>query len=153
MTMNAKQHICALFLAGLLLPGMAVAQKLYKYRDADGTVVYSQRKPPEVDAKEVRLIGVQSADTEAREKLEDTNQALDERSQARNDATEKSPEELERDAAIKRNCKVATANLKVLQSGTRVVANDKNGKPYYVDDAEAARKKAEAERQVAEFCA
>ena len=152
MGMNARQYTYALVLVGLLLPGVAGAQKLYKYRDADGSVVYSQRKPPDVDAKEVRLIGVQSADKEAKTNQEETDQALGERNQTRDDDADKSPQELERDAVIKRNCEVAKANLKVLQSGTRIVANDKDGKPYYVDDAEVARKKAEAEQQVAEFC-
>lgn len=150
--MNARHYLNLLFLVCLLLPAAASAQKLYKYRDESGAVVYSHRKPPEVEAKEVRLIGVQPADKAAKEKLENTNQALDERREARSDEATKSAEERKRDAVIKRNCEVATANLKVLQSGTRIVANDKDGKPYYVDDAEVARKKAEAEKQVAEFC-
>ena len=53
---------------------------------------------------------------------------------------------------FKRNCEVARANLKVLASGTRVVANDKDGKPYYLDDQQSGAKKAEAQKQVDEYC-
>lgn len=145
----------ALLLIGALAviaPNAVQSQKLYKYQDETGATVYSRKKPPDVKADEVRLLGVAPPNTEAQEKLEQDKAALDERRTARSESAKTRSAEEEREAIIKRNCEVARQNLEVLRSGSRVVETDKEGKPYFLDEAQTKRKLEQATKQVEEYC-
>lgn len=150
--MHVMKALGLLAVLGLLAPGIANAQKLYKYRDETGAWVYSYKKPPDAPAEEVRLLGVAPPEKAAQEKLEKDKAALDERREERTAAAATSSAQQEREAILKRNCEVAKENLRVLESGSRVVETDKQGNPYFLDEEQTKAKTEQARKQIEEYC-
>lgn len=141
-------------LLGVLLavsPAVA-AQKIYKWKDADGNVVYSSSRPADVSVKEMRP-RIDSVSPEAARKQLDAltgransqrqNRELAEQTSATDDAVEK---------RRKDNCAQALKNLDILMTSPRVQTTDSEGNLFYLDEQSKQAKTAETQRQVDEYC-
>jgi hypothetical protein len=158
--MQHKLLIAALIAIGLAAP----AQAQWKWRDAQGKVQYSDRPPPsgtpEQDvlqrpANATRTITVvpvgQAAAaaasaprpaTSTPTKAEQDAAARDKQAQDREAAKQKEAERQQ--AELRRqNCARAQANLRELQSGTRITRTNEQGERVFMDDAQ---RQAEVER-------
>jgi len=124
------------FLLTLMLCTTASA-KLYKWVDADGNVTYSERKPVDGKAEEIKLRGVTAVSKEqARERLDDINKAADTTRKDREFKEDVSGDSADRDKRLAQNCEIYRENLRVLQNAQRVKTDDGS---YLDDDARAAR--------------
>ena len=116
----------------LLAVAAAAPAKLYKWVDEDGNVTYSERKPPDVEAEEVRLRGVQSISNEkARERLEALNEQAETLRKDREFKANYASENAEREERLKQNCETARHNKRILETASRIKADDGS----YLDDA------------------
>jgi len=135
-------------------PAVEGATELYKWVDEDGTVTYSQLKPPrERAAQPVELRGFGPPHTEPEvseaELLEQTK-LKEEEEKARVAAAQAETERVERE---KTYCDLAQKNLRVLQSpAQRLSVQGADGKSHYMDDKERAAKITETQTQIEEFC-
>ena len=110
--------ILALALAG----AEPASAKLYKWVDAHGNVTYSERKPPDAAAEEVKVRASNVSDEEARARLDALNDATQARREQRESEESHVTATQERDARLAKNCEIARENLRILQTNARVNA-------------------------------
>lgn len=115
----------------------AASAKLYKWVDSDGDITYSERKPPDNEAEEIKLRGVTAISNEqARERLDDLKGAADTTRKDREFKQTVLTEAAEREKRLAENCEISRQNLRVLQNAARIQADDGS---FMDDEARAAR--------------
>jgi len=150
--MFAKHSLTGLLVAGLIAASSASSAKIYKYIDANGNVVYSETKPNNVQAQELKPKVRKVSPDAARKQLDALGEKASNAGKNR-EAMQKSKSEME--ALARReteNCATARENLQVLQSSPRVQAPDAQGNLFVLDDAAIQAKTAEAQEQIRKYC-
>jgi hypothetical protein len=135
--------------AALLLLSAAAPAKLYKWVDAQGNVTYSERKPPDHNAQEIKLLGVPAVSAEeARQRLDELTGKAETVSKDREFKNTVTAEVAERDKRLKENCETAQQNLRVLESASRV--KDQDGQ--FMSDAQRTARLAQTRKEVEDSC-
>lgn len=142
----------------LAIPIVANAQ-IYKWKDKDGSVRYSDTPPPSnVQYESLRgskkniptqLAPIPAA-TKPAEKVTDKADT----------SPQETPEQIaqrkrieEADAkARQQNCSAARANLKAFEQGGRISRVNEAGEREYLDDAALAQNAEQARKDIAEYC-
>jgi hypothetical protein len=128
----------------------ATVADVYKWVDENDVVHYSEIKPLGYEAENLRPRSDGTTDEEARGKLE----ALIDRAQ--NQGVGPTPDDqaqaLARAARLKKNCDTARENLRLLESGVRIRANDADGSAHFLDDDTRQTKLAESQSQIQANC-
>ena len=138
-----------LFLMLLCSLSATATAKLYKWVDKDGNVTYSEFKPPDVQAEEVKIKSHPSVSNEqARERLDQLGEKAEETAKDREFKENYASETAERDARLKENCKVARDNLRVLETASRV----KDAEGNFVDDQARAARIAKTRQEIEDNC-
>jgi len=149
----------AVSLSGLLagsvilsISPVVLAAKIYTWRDPDG-VHFSQTPPPGQAAREIQTRKSAISSDEAAARLK----AL----RAKAEQANKNRGLLERDRKAEKkvaerrtaNCKVARRNLKILNdAGSRVQAEDRQGKKFYLTPETRQRKVEQTKSQIQQYC-
>lgn len=135
---------------------MSAHAGLNKWVDENGKVHYSDTPPTNAKVESVRVItgkGQEAAPADYSSKNYSQREAeLKKARQEKKDAAEKSAREADQQEARKRNCAAARENLRVLESGTRLVTYDENGERSFMDDAARAERLNEARSVVSNNC-
>lgn len=169
-----------IILLSLALPFLATAEsgEVYKWRDTNGVVRYSDTPPPSNVKHEV--YGKKSKATKAeplatvegdatvqmnkqkaaleKEKADKNKVPLSKEQEAAKRARE--AEELKKIEAQKKveaevkaeNCKTAKSNLATYTNGGRITKTDENGQRSYLSDAEIAKGRINAQDEVERHC-
>ncbi|MEW9624276.1 DUF4124 domain-containing protein [Rhodanobacter geophilus] len=129
----------------LLVAPLAVAQQIYKWTDAKGTVHYSQSAPAEgTRYQQVKLTGgVESADAPAPQPAADDTPAL---------AAAPAAPVADTPANRAKLCATLKSNLATLQGSGPVVMQE-SGKPALLSDAQRKQQTATASAQYQQYCA
>lgn len=151
-----------LFLSALLV-SQPIQAEIYKWRDKDGSIRYSDTPPPS-NIKNESILGKKnprpaataaSAQSEqAKATSTNTVNSAKEGDQARQ-VEEQKKTEATRQAELKfrqESCAVARKNLAMYMSGGRIMTTDASGERQYLGDDEIAKAKQEAQEAVAKFC-
>lgn len=120
--------IARLCLILALLPALATAE-VYKWRDAEGNMVYSQTAPPAGTPSET-LTPVpppNKASEAARKQLDALKKRLDDQRKQRNEAARKAEQEEKKQAARRENCARVRASLTELEYKTNPLVPDGQG--------------------------
>ena len=136
----------------LVLGSGGASAKIYKYVDENGNVVYSQSKPKDVSAQEVKPKVRKVTPEDARKQLDALGDKANNAGKNR-EVVEKTKKDS--DALAQReseNCKTAKKNLEILQTSPRVQAPDAQGKLFYLDEDSMKAKTAEAQSQIDRYC-
>ena len=150
-----RRSLCIVSLSTLLavvLVTPVAHAKMYKWVDENGSVTYSQKKPPDRETTTIDLKGIESADPEARQRLDDAREASEEAENDKEFAAATGKESQARDKRIKENCKIARQNVRVLTNSARIRDKNAAGELYYLDDKAKASKLAQANKQVEDYC-
>lgn len=169
--MMSKTRCAVLVLS--LLPLLAGAE-VYKWRDKDGSIKYSDTPPPTnvkveaVGKKAVKPVQaapipsgeIQSAPQGATDKAatkaenaKDPAQDAAKLKQRNDEIEKKNKAEKEAQAKIKaENCKAAKANYELYKQGGRVTRMNEKGEREYLDDKQLQDGATEAERLIRENC-
>lgn len=163
-----------LLLCVVMLPAFADAE-IYKWKDKDGSVRYSDVPPPS-NIKQEQLVGkkipkstgqpplapVEGDATAAMNKdkavtakeaspLSKEEAAIKRAKDA--DAQKKAEEIKQADLKIRQeNCKAAKSNLATFKNGGRISITDEKGERQYLGDEEIAKGKVDAERDIEKYC-
>ncbi|HZV99357.1 MAG TPA: DUF4124 domain-containing protein [Methylophilaceae bacterium] len=143
----------------LALPLSAQAE-IYKYKDKNGVMRYSDIRPPanvpyeSMSGKKIvnqpaPTVPVEAAPAKAGE---GTESAAIKRQQEAEDAKKKDEAKQAELATKQQNCSTAQANLQNYKAGGRIYKMNEKGEREYLDDAAIASKLDEAQRQVDQFC-
>lgn len=154
----AMNKLGLVLLASILaLPVVANAQ-IYKWKDKDGVMRYSDMPPPSnveyeslsgkkfIPAKPTEAPATATKAPEAKDKTEAKPQETPEQM-----AERKRIEEADAKAR-QQNCSAARANLKAFEQGGRVSRVDETGEREYLDDAALAKNAEQARKDIAEYC-
>jgi len=149
-----KNVIAFTMMLAVSAAGMAFANDIYKWTDAQGNVHYGDR--PTGDASEERL-AIRSRPTDP-SRVQSRVQAADEASAAAKEAATSVPagpssEELQAQV-LERQEKCATykARLQKFVTSRRLYKQDENGERDYLDEDEAQAARERVENKVAEYC-
>ena len=148
--MNHRFYI-ALFSAALCLGAGADERGVYRWVDAEGNVFYSDR--PQTETAErlevVSRVTDDAAINEARQARLEDEQTRRDRKTEEAEVQAKEAKEAER---FEENCRRARASLASIVNARRLYEPTDDGGRRYLDDGEIATRRAEAERNVAEWC-
>jgi hypothetical protein len=172
--MNVRQLLCLACAALIAMPMFAGAE-IYKWKDKDGVVRYSDTPPPS-NIKQESMRGKKSPKATsnaplspvAGEQLKPVNSAKEPKEPAagvspedaaavqrqRNAEIEKkNKEEKEAQAKLKdENCKAAKANRESYVQGGRVYKMNEKGEREYMDDSELKQGAEKAQAEINEYC-
>lgn len=145
-----------------LLP-MSANAEIYKWKDANGVIRYSDVPPPsnvphESLGSSKKVVAPppapSSAETAAPKKSPAPGRE-DDAVKRREDAEAAKNKEQAKEAELKlkqQNCATAKASLQNYQQGGRIYKINENGEREYLDDAALAKNLAQAQKDVDEYC-
>ena len=148
----------------LLLPMHSQAADVYKWKDAEGKVRYSDAPPSGKTPYEL-LSGKKAAP--ARDQVSDESAAaannksgkpVDKELDARKHKAEadnlqkKEQEKLDQKKIREDNCKTAKANLQNYKQGGRMYKVDENGERQYLDEKDISSSLEKANQEVEQWC-
>jgi hypothetical protein len=138
----------ALFVALLLAVSTAVPAKLYKWVDEEGNVTYSERKPPDVQAEEIRVRVPAVTSEQAESRLEQLNERAETARKDREFKETYAAESAEREARLRQNCETARENLRILETAARV----KDAEGNFIDDSQREARMQRARQDIEDNC-
>lgn len=141
-----------LFFCALTVTAQVQAD-LYKWKDAQGKVHYTDQ-PPTVKAQIIKNSAPGQADTtsQSMQSLDAKEQADQKSRKETEDARAKAEKEAEQARIQRENCAKARSNLSALQNSSGVYTTDAAGQRTYMDDATRARELASSQKAVSDFC-
>jgi hypothetical protein len=146
---SARARLLAAGAIVVLLTAPAQAAKLYKWKDDQGNITYSQLPPPKSNATQLELRGVQGvSNEEARERLDSLSGRAETARKDREFKSDYTSESRDREERMKANCETARQNLRILETASRV----KTEQGEFMNDAQRQERIASAQKQVADFC-
>lgn len=147
---------------------LAAPAQVYKWRDAAGNIQYGDHPPSGIDAERVggrRGAAVQSQSTEgagpsgaaapAAPAQKTTAQMVQDSRKREQEAEAKRKKDeaaAQKAKAAEDNCRRARQNVATLDAGGRQARVDDKGERIFLDDAQIAKERAEAQRSVSEWC-
>lgn len=143
-------RILAFFL--LFSPLMASAA-VYQWRDADGTMVYSQVPPP--DGRSVREVPPPPpppSPEQDKKRLQDLRQRLEDNREDRALNAEKAAKRAKQEETQQENCRRARNNLQQLQQKNRPVVSDGKGGMRRMTAEERQKRLGQYRQNVEKFC-
>ncbi|MET1255932.1 DUF4124 domain-containing protein [Aliikangiella maris] len=116
-------------------------QYIYKWKDSEGMVHYTERRPePGIEYEKVRRPSNKASSSvpvnKVEEKIEESTDKKDDRYTAWR----------------KENCRIATENLDVLQNASRIAQDDGQGGTRLMTDEEKAAQIKQMQEQIQKFC-
>ena len=146
--MRSRRPLPLLLLVALCL-GLAspAGAQIYKWKDASGKTVISDKPPPGQLPVPKQDDSVPAAQAEpAQPSLADRELEFRKRQKEARENAEKAEKEAAAAAEKEENCSNARRQLQMLESGERIALRNDKGERYFMDDAQRARE-AEKTRQ------
>lgn len=148
-----------LFACLALLSVSAHGGGIYKWVDEEGNIHYSQ-DPPQNKSAEPLNIKVPKSSAAGEETTDASEDTAASKSSAENDDKTNKQKILEeaqaaakkREEAEKKNCQIAMKRLATISAGGRLYEVDESGERHYWDDQTLQAKKAEAQKDVDQWC-
>ncbi|MEE4245088.1 MAG: DUF4124 domain-containing protein [Kangiellaceae bacterium] len=139
------KNILAVFLFTTLSAYAASAESyLYKWRDAEGNIKYGDRPPKGFKYERIKVRNSQTGKSSA-----PITQKLGEKEQDNSDITKQMNRANEQ---MKQGCKIAKANLKTLNTASRIKKTEADGGSRLMTPEEIEAKKAEMRQKIKDLC-
>lgn len=146
-------RIASLALVAVLTAGPLPSQaKLYKWVDENGNVTYSERKPPDQSATEIKVRTAPVTQEQSRQQLEGLKEKVETGQKDREFAKNAAAENQAHAEQFKKNCEIARENRRILQNSSRIQDKDKDGNTYFLDQQQIETKLEQANKQVELYC-
>jgi hypothetical protein len=168
--MNIKLFALSFVCLPLILSGALAQAEIYKWKDSDGRIRYSDVPPPSnvpqetlrgkkvpkaISDPQAPLSQVNGNITDAIERQNKTaNKAGDATKRAEDaEAQKKADEAKEAEIKLKEeNCRVAKSNLQIFSDGGRIIRPNKLGEREFLGDKDIAAGLADAQKDVDKYC-
>lgn len=155
-------------ISAIMQPAVAQAE-IYKWRDKDGSIRYSDVPPPSniknesIGRKTTRVLppaestpaaAINKAATAASKEVAPLSKEEEAAKRAKEAEAQKKADEIKK-AELKfrqESCAAARNNLRMYAGGGRIMTTDANGERHYLGDDEINKGKADAQRDVEKFC-
>ncbi|HEX9583704.1 MAG TPA: DUF4124 domain-containing protein [Gammaproteobacteria bacterium] len=126
--------------------------KLYKWVDEDGNVTYSERKPPDQSATEIKIRPAPATPEQSRQQLEGLKDKVETGQMDRDYAKTAATEDQAHAEQFKKNCEIARQNKRVLENTSRIQDQDKDGNSYFLDQQQVSTKLEQTNKQIELYC-
>jgi hypothetical protein len=136
----------------LMAPVESSVARLYKWIDEYGNVTYSERKPPDQQAEEIKVRTAPVSPSAAQEQLDSMKDKTDSQQKDRNFARTAASETEKEAEVFKKNCEIARQNRRVLENSSRIQGKDGQGNNYFLDANEIQAKLQQSIKQVELYC-
>jgi hypothetical protein len=149
-----KKYILFLAIGLVIASPLALAQKIYKWVDKDGTVHYGSQ-PPGHNAQEVRIHQMPAAPApEPAQKSGDKPPPsfMESYEKEQKDKAAAAAKAEQEKALRDKNCAIARKRLATLKIGGRIVEADANGERKFLSDEEIQSRQQEAQKDVDKWC-
>ena len=153
--MKNAQLFTFLVLAVLLLSGVALADGIYKWVDADGNVHYRDRPSGDPNEVVVPMSYSRSSTTvvqRQRQSFVDAEAARREQRAAREDADKAAAEKAAEQASRQKECEAHRAKLETLLQANRIYREGPNGEREYLDAEQIQQARQRVEKLISETC-
>jgi hypothetical protein len=150
-----KNFVIATVSAVILINSSAVlADKIYKWTDAEGKVHYGSEKPVDADAEKMKVNTSKAGVDTGAEALDNLKQQADDEAERIKEEgiPEQPPVPSLSMKEVKKRCQAARQDLATIQSRGQLRERDEKGEIRYVADEEKQRRIKAAKRQVREYC-
>ena len=153
--MQRNRMMSGLLVAALMLGGSAMANEIYKWTDADGTVHYRDR--PTGESSEVRLgIAYSRTDSSAVEQRQQSFAESQARRAESKAAAEEAAKETQAEAQVEaekqKRCDGYRKSLQRYGESRRLYKEGPNGERTYLDEDEMLKARHQLEAHIAENC-
>lgn len=126
--------------------------KLYKWVDENGNVTYSERKPPDQSATEIKIRPAPVTPEQSRQQMEGLEDKADTGQKDRDYAKTAAAEDQAVAEQFKKNCEIARQNKRVLENTSRIQDQDKDGNTYFLDQQQISAKLEQSNKQIELYC-
>jgi len=141
----------SLFICISLLVASLAASEVYKWIDEDGTVHYSDRKPPNTETTIVKTTGTRIT-APATDSVEHQLDDLSKRQETEQLKAQQEAEVAETTQSTAEYCRSLRASLETLNNNSRVRVEDENGELRYLTAEEMVEKRRSNEQSLQEHC-
>ena len=146
-----KPAVLVLPLCFLLAVGTAAAQQVYKWRDADGKLHFSDTSPPAHQA-ETLVVKPSMPANPAAGKGDDWKAQLEQSGVNRLQAQQKQAAADHAARVAANNCQAARRQLDILTSQRPVYDRGPDGQKRYLDDGDRSARTAAAQEKAEKYC-
>ena len=149
-----KNFVIATLSTAILFSSAAVlAEKIYKWTDAEGKVHYGSEKPADADAEKMK-VNTDKTGVESGTALDDLKQQVDDEAERIKEEgiPAQPPVPSLSMKEVKKRCQAAKQDLATIQSRGQLRERDANGEIRYVSDEDKQRRIKAAKQQVREYC-
>jgi len=149
-----KNFVIATLSTVILFSSAAVlAEKIYKWTDAEGKVHYGSEKPADADAEKMK-VNTDKTGVESGTALDDLKQQVDDEAERIKEEgiPAQPPVPSLSMKEVKKRCQAAKQDLATIQSRGQLRERDANGEIRYVSDEDKQRRVKAAKQQVREYC-
>jgi len=156
-----NKHLWIILLTLALLP-MSANAEIYKWKDSNGVIRYSDVPPPSNIPRESlgskNVVAPPAAPSSTEPSAQKKSPAAGREGDAvkrQEDAEAAKNKEQAKEATLKikqQNCATAKANLQNYQQGGRIYKMNEKGERDYLDDTDIAKNLAQAQKDVDEYC-
>jgi hypothetical protein len=158
--MRPKRPLLPLLAALCLCLALPADAQIYKWKDASGKTVISDKPPPgQLPAPQKSDDGAPPAETEpatetppAPPSLADRELEFRKRQKEAQENAEKAEKEAAAAAEKEENCQTARRQLQSLESGERIALRNDKGERYFLDDARRAQETEKARQFIDAQC-
>ena len=141
------------FLAQFLSFSSYTYSDVYKWKDANGRLHYSDMRP--INAEEQRLdvrSGTAPAIPPAAKSMTEREMEFRKRQLEADENAAKEKQQVAETKEREKNCSQARGNLRSLESGTRLVKYDAKGEQVYIEDRERPALIEESKKAISAWC-
>ncbi len=131
-----KRFLCALLLLSITVVANA---EIYRWQDENNKTIISDRPPPSNMRKVKKVESEPPTTADAGKTMADREMEFRKRQKDAKESAEKAEKENRKAAEKQDNCERARRELKVFESGERVLTQDSKGDRAFLDDAQRER--------------
>lgn len=143
---------CMAFAASILVVTSASRADVYKWKDAQGRLHYSDQQPVNIDNQRMKSSTGAPVTQPAVKSIGEKEVEFRKRQLEADEKAAKSDKELAEAKDREKNCNNARGNLKSLEGGIRLVKYNVKGEQVYVEDSERPALIEESKKAVASWC-
>jgi hypothetical protein len=153
--MRSKHPFSFLLLAALCLGlSLPTGAQIYKWKDASGKTVISDKPPPgQLPVPQQNESNDPAPPTQsAQPSLADRELEFRKRQKEARENAEKTEKETAAATEKEENCQNARRRLQMLESGERIASRNDKGERYFMDDAQRAQETAKTRQHIDTQC-
>ena len=139
--MQSKRPLRTLLFITALCLALPASAEIYKWKNANGETVMSDKPPPGQVKVPQRVLPAQAQPQPPQQQpsLADREMEFRKRQKEAAENAEKAAKEAAAAAKKEETCQSARRQLSALESGTRITLRDDKGERYYLEDAQRAQ--------------